>query len=512
MVSRLKRLQSIFFHRTALRIALTYLLLSFIWITTSDQLLALLASSAVDLTRWQTYKGTGFIVVSAWLIYVMIQRAITQRERIEKDLHQRNRELALLNEASNVHNLPLTDAFNQLLQSICYSLSVMACSIFLIDEIANGLPASTCAHEDAAEAFTWLQQHGQNISNQAIGLAEPDVRMIAPETDDYLVTAIPLQTKDYVYGTLIAITAKEDHPQNSDKQLLLSIASAVAITIENTHLYNRLARHAADLEQRIAERTLSLAQANENLRTVDELKSKFIAEITRELRTPITNLVVYTDLIKHGTPERRMHYIQSLEQQVARLVRLFEDSLDLSRLEMLRMEAERPLHPLNLNQTVAGVIASFHPRTQESNVALHSYPADDLPEISGEQNQIAHAVGHLLTNAFSYTAVGEITVRTSYQPDQNRICLEAADTGYGIDTQDLPYVFDSFYRGRHAKTLNVPGNGLGLTIVKEIVELHKGQIEIESKRNEGTTVRLYLPVAPAYAKTGSSGIQGVTTE
>ncbi len=496
MVSRLKRLQSIFLRHTALRIALTYLLLSFIWITTSDQLLAFLAPSPVLLTRWQTYKGTGFIIVSAWLIYTMIQRAIVQREQIEKDLHQRNRELALLNEASNVHNLPITDAFNQLLQSICRSLSVMACGIFLIDEIAKGLPASTYAHEDAADAFTWLQQHGKNISNRTIGLEEAGVHITAPETDDYLVTALPLQTNEYVYGTLVAVTAKEHHSQNSDKRLLLSIASAVAITIENTHLYNRLARQVADLEQRVAERTLSLAQANDKLRTVDELKSKFIAEITRELRTPITNLVVYTDLIKQGKPERRMHYIQSLEQQVSRLVRLFEDSLDLSRLEMLRMEAERPLHPLNLNQTVAGVIASFQPRTQEGNITLHSYSADDLPKISGEQNQIAHAVGHLLTNAFSYTADGEISVRTAYQPDQNRICLEVADTGSGIDAEDLPYVFDSFYRGRHAKTLNVPGNGLGLAIVKEIVELHKGRIEIESKRNEGTTVRIYLPVEP----------------
>jgi signal transduction histidine kinase len=115
--------------------------------------------------------------------------------------------------------------------------------------------------------------------------------------------------------------------------------------------------------------------------------------------------------------------------------------------------------------------------------------------LRADANQLAQVVTNLIANALSYTAAGY--VRVSTLAENTEVCLSVADSGSGIAPDDLPHVFERFYRGQHVLKNDVPGTGLGLAIVKEIVDLHEGHIEVDSQPGHGTTFRVWLPIASA---------------
>jgi two-component system sensor histidine kinase BaeS len=252
-------------------------------------------------------------------------------------------------------------------------------------------------------------------------------------------------------------------------------------------------RYAKELEAQVSERTRELAKANERLTELDRLKSKFVSDVSHELRTPIANLKLYIELLERGHPDKQTHYRAVLQQQIKRVAELVDDILDLARLESHQQQDTAP-KPIQLNALVAQIVTAHQPRAEASSLALSFVPLADLPPTYGDANQLAQVVTNLLANALHYTQQGTIEVRTLLREQQ--IGLQISDTGRGIATEDLPHIFERFYRGRHSHHADVPGTGLGLAIVKEIVELHHGQIEVDSQPDRGTTFSVWLP---AYA-------------
>ena len=111
-----------------------------------------------------------------------------------------------------------------------------------------------------------------------------------------------------------------------------------------------------------------------------------------------------------------------------------------------------------------------------------------------ERNQLIQVVNNLVVNAINYTLAGEVRVSTYLDVERGQACLQVQDTGIGIEPEDLPHVFERFYRGLRACQSGIPGTGLGLAIAKGIVDLHGGEIEVESQVDEGSTFRVWLPV------------------
>jgi signal transduction histidine kinase len=146
--------------------------------------------------------------------------------------------------------------------------------------------------------------------------------------------------------------------------------------------------------------------------------------------------------------------------------------------------------PVMLNALIAQVVAVHQPATDAKNLTLTFTPYDELPVVPGEENQLAQVITNLISNAINYTARGEIEVSTS--ANEREAVIEVHDTGLGIDSEDIPHLFERFYRG--SRTRDIRGTGLGLAIVKEIVDLHDGRIEVESQIDVGTTFRVYLPL------------------
>ena len=119
--------------------------------------------------------------------------------------------------------------------------------------------------------------------------------------------------------------------------------------------------------------------------------------------------------------------------------------------------------------------------------------ADDLPPVRGDIHQLTQVMTNLIVNALNYTPQGWVQVSMAAADGQIRVAV--ADSGQGSAPEDLPHIFDRFYRGREARKRDIPGTGLGLAIVKEIVEAHQGVITVDSRVNEGTTFRVDLPIS-----------------
>jgi PAS domain S-box-containing protein len=273
-------------------------------------------------------------------------------------------------------------------------------------------------------------------------------------------------------------------------EVVQEVADQLAVAIQNTRLLEQTQRHAKELEQRVADRTRELANANERLTELDQLKSKFVSDVSHELRTPIANLKLHVELLEHGRAEKHSHYLNVVKQQSRRLGQLVDDILNLSRLEMGRERLT--LGPVDLNFVVDQIVAAHQPRAESSGLVLSFNPLIGLQPVRGEVNQLAQVVTNLIINALNYTSAG--SVRVSTVQSETAACLQIEDTGMGIDPDDLPNIFDRFYRGRRSQRSETPGTGLGLAIVKEIIDLHEGRIEVDSQIKQGTTFRVWLPL------------------
>jgi signal transduction histidine kinase len=174
---------------------------------------------------------------------------------------------------------------------------------------------------------------------------------------------------------------------------------------------------------------------------------------------------------------------------MTRLSRLVEGIIALSEVDLLRSRAR--FSAVNLNQLVEQMVTSFEKQVRDKGLELIVELDNDLQTVWGDEKQLAEALRHLMTNAVNYTQAGHIHIRTFAQIN---MCVEIADTGIGMEPEDLPHIFDRFYRGKGVSQLTFPGAGLGLFMVKEIITLHGGQVTVRSQLNEGSTFCICLPV------------------
>jgi two-component system phosphate regulon sensor histidine kinase PhoR len=223
---------------------------------------------------------------------------------------------------------------------------------------------------------------------------------------------------------------------------------------------------------------------------LERLKDQFILEVSHELRTPVTNMGLFAELLERGKPEKREEYMQVLKTEISQLMRMIEDILDLSRLEVGKFK-RTSFSDIDLNLLTEQVVAAHCPLAEENGLILTFEPSEDLRPIYGEQNQIARVLTNLITNAIRYTNEGFVKVKT-YR-DDNGDWVEIQDTGIGIDEADFPHLFDRFYRGQKVSQSKIMGSGLGLAIVKEIIDLHEGKIDWESVDGQGSTFRVWFP-------------------
>jgi PAS domain S-box-containing protein len=247
------------------------------------------------------------------------------------------------------------------------------------------------------------------------------------------------------------------------------------------------------LEERVQERTLELEAANARLTELDRMKSRFIADVSHELRTPLSVLNTRVYLLERSGEDKRAEYLQGLREQIERLSQFVTNVLDLSRIEGDRHQLV--MQPLALNPLVSQVVESLRPRAEDAGLELRWQAGAELRPIRGNSERLGQVITNLVSNALKYTRAGHVSITTGLEPSGERAWLRVEDTGIGIPPEDLPHIFDRFYRAQNVSQLTIAGTGLGLSITKEIVEMHGGEIALESTVGVGTTVTVWLPLA-----------------
>ena len=255
-----------------------------------------------------------------------------------------------------------------------------------------------------------------------------------------------------------------------------------------------------DLGQRVAGRSddeigqvaRSFNRMAESLAEADVQRRNMMADIAHELRTPLTvvqgNLEALMDGVYDLTPEN----VAAVHKQTVVLTRLVGDLRDLALAEagQLRLEVK----VFSLADVIAQVSEGLEVQAHEREVTLKFEVAAGLPKVQADEQRITQVLFNLLSNALRHTPVGG-TVTISAELREGRVLVSARDTGTGIPPEDLPHVFERFYRADRSRTRATGGSGLGLTIAKQIVEAHGGQIWAQSWLGAGSTFTFSLPVS-----------------
>jgi len=304
----------------------------------------------------------------------------------------------------------------------------------------------------------------------------------------------PLLSHQRVLGYLGADRGHQRCTQE-DLDLLLTIASHVAVAIDNARNYQDVEKLAQTLEERVAERTQDLQSANERLQELDKLKSSFVSIVSHELRTPMTSIKGLVENMLDGLTgtlnDRQSFYLGRVKYNIERLTRMINDLLDLSRIEAGRMDLHQSA--VNIGSLAKEVVETLQPLAEERSLNLEAHISPTIGFIQGDRDKLIQIFTNLINNALKFTEPpGAVTVEVQQREDGTvQTCV--IDTGCGIPLEEQQTIFERFYRGQSSEMKN-RGAGLGLAITKSLVELHGGSIFVESIPGKGSHFCVILPV------------------
>jgi signal transduction histidine kinase len=254
-----------------------------------------------------------------------------------------------------------------------------------------------------------------------------------------------------------------------------------------------------DFTQRVAIKTRdevgTLAQTfnlmAENLERTEKLRRDMVADTAHELRTPLTNISGYLEAIRDDVVQPDKVTIASLSEETALLTRLVDDLQELALAEAGELKMER--QPENIYQLIVQSVTAIKTKLSNKGLEITTNVQDNLPLVNIDYHRITQVLGNLLENAYKYTAAGgKISVTANREGDLIKIGV--TDTGQGIPAADLPNMFERFYRVDKSRARSAGGSGLGLTIVKKLVEAHGGSVAVQSELGKGSTFSFTLRI------------------
>lgn len=422
--------------------AVSYALFAALWIIFSDRILNALVSDHDTLSLLQTVKGGVFIAVTAALVYVLVHRQVARLLTTEEDL-----------QASEERYREVVEGTDDLITQIDREgrftfVNHRALRYLGLNPVdCLGLSAFDFVHpNDRERSREWLQhclqnhRYSESIENRQVSRTGESTAM--------------LWTVNFRY-----------QPDGS----LESIRS---------------------IGRDISERKAVEQALQDHLR----MRSEFISTAAHELRTPLAAIQGYAELLlsDHGAvnfaPDKQREFIAIIHNRAEALSRIIDELLDLSRIEAgqkIRLE----LRPCNLAEVITTVVADFQTRFPDRSFELRLSP-DCRHLCWGDPGRMRQVMENLLDNAVKYAPAGVITAGCS--PGSGHCRISVSDQGIGMSPQQTERVFDQFYRADASNTA-VSGLGLGLSIVRHIVEGHGGRIEVDSELGQGTTLTVILP-------------------
>lgn len=248
-----------------------------------------------------------------------------------------------------------------------------------------------------------------------------------------------------------------------------------------------------------------LQREHAELEKLERIRSDFIINVSHELRTPLASIQGYTETLLDGAindPAHNVRFLSIIRQNAERLGRLTADLMTLSRIELKTEKLQTAPH--YVNALLTDHVAAMRPIAGKKRIAIDLKPAPPETEVFCDPEAVHQIVTNLLDNALKYTPDGGSVCIGARVLANDYVEISVADSGIGIPAEDLPRLFERFYRVDKARSRDLGGTGLGLSIVKHLVRAHGGEVSVKSVPNEGSTFSFTLPVheieaAPASA-------------
>jgi signal transduction histidine kinase/CheY-like chemotaxis protein/PAS domain-containing protein len=418
-----------------------------------------------------------------------------ENARLLKETQQANDELMTLNEITNAVNqsLNLDDILEKAMQQVLSITAFESGLIGIVDQETRelslkahlGLPQSVSQH---------LEKHGlkgtlcERTFVQGKVTSLDDISRVQHTETGSLVAmgfisflGVPLESKGETLGTLCLFGLKQREYSDINLDMMRSIGQQVGVAIENAQLFE---------EQRTTA---------ERLRELDKLKSQFLANMSHELRTPLNSIIGFSRVILKGidgpTTDLQQQDLTAIYNSGQHLLNMINDILDLSKLEAGKMEIT--FEEINLEDLIKSVMSTAMGLVKDKPIELYQKIAPDLPVVKADPTKVRQVILNLIANAAKFTDEGSIIVKASQQTKLDgtpeiKVCV--TDTGQGISPEDQEKLFQPFSQVDASPTRKTSGSGLGLSICRALVEMHGGEIGLESEFGKGSSFYFTLPL------------------
>ncbi|GEM_PF-845900 len=412
---------------------------------------------------------------------------------LEQKVAERTRQLTALNIIATTTNrsLELQEILENTLDKILEVMQFQAGAIRFLDTMEGKLilKASRGLPPDFTQKYKEIPAE-EMIAGQVATTGFPviieDAKLL-PHQDSPIfklgfvsLVAIPMRSKDRIVGTLTGASRVPRSFTPQDLELLTSIGNQLSIAIENATLYTQTK---AVVEQ---------------LKEADRFKSEFLSNISHELRAPLTSIIGYSELLLDQVTgelsSRQGEYIANIQNSGTHLLEIINNLLDLSKIRAGRMETH--FGEFSMRNLIVGCMKSVTPLASKKGQNLEARIEEGSVMINADEIKVKQILLNLLSNAIKFSHHGGIIIidaHSSVFEEQPAIEVSVIDTGIGIKQEDLHKIFEEFRQADSSYTRQYPGTGLGLPIARRFVEMHGGQIKVESQFGKGTQFTFVLP-------------------
>ncbi len=314
----------------------------------------------------------------------------------------------------------------------------------------------------------------------------PFILVTKPLNDVQLIDCIKQGISDYVVKTNLSLLVKKIAQALKDKKSERECQEAV----------DALHHKRLSLEQRINQQTHELRQANTKLARVSRLKDEFLANMSHELRTPLNSILGVTQIMQEGiygeVNEKQAHALQIIEKSSQYLLDLINDILDLSKVEAGKLELN--LENVSVAQICHTSLQFVKQLAAKKHIKIKVLCDNNATYLYADILRLKQILINLLHNAVKFTPeYGQIGLEVTVDDARQQIHFIVCDTGIGIDAENIQHLFQAFVQVNSGTSGKQEGTGLGLALVKRLVELHNGQIQVESEQGKGSRFKVTLP-------------------
>lgn len=322
----------------------------------------------------------------------------------------------------------------------------------------------------------------EQVGNLKIGYYGPfyyndnDLKFINTLNSFLIATAAFSLLLSLIFGTIMA------------RRLSSPISRVIhtAQMISKGFLGNRIIEKSNTKE--ICELTNTINNLAETLENQEKLRKRLTSDVAHELRTPLATLQSHMEAMMDGVWEMSKERVESCYEETLRINRMVGELEKLTKYESENLILNKT--EFNISELIQNIIRNFESEFSKNNIEI-TFCGDDIL-INADRDKISQVIVNLLSNALKYTVAGK-TVGVNVKDNENLVQVSVEDSGIGISKEDLPNIFERFYRVDKSRNRQTGGSGIGLTITKAIVEAHRGKIEVKSIENVGTEFIIYLP-------------------